>query len=391
ADGSWGFNMQHQKGRFPWWKVVCCPGSISRTIPQIPAYMYAHAGDDLYVTLYSANESEIALDGGKVKLSQKTEYPFDGRVALTVRPETDGQEFSLRLRIPTWAQDRFMPGELYSYTTPPKEKWQVRVNGKPVKSDELDKGFVVIKRAWKQGDKVELYLPMPVQFSTAYYRAVAFSGRVAATRGPLVYCAEEADNGMQVQRLAVSELPTQDQIKISTIQKGILKGVRMISFPGDERLDVPTNLSGREFAATLASPLMPYKGKERPATIRLVPYYSWNNRGEKSMTVWLPHKVEATEQGPLKWIAASETKPPISVVGNGTKIIFENKSGRRVKIVWIGYKGEQANYGELAPGGTREQTTYSNSTWMITDENDKPLGHFISGIYTAHAVIPKLN
>ena len=129
-----------------------------------------------------------------------------------------------------------------------------------------------------------------------------------------------------------------------------------------------------------------------PATIRLVPYFSWNNRGEKSMTVWLPHKVEAGKKGvPLEWVAASAEKAPISLVGNVTAIAINNKSGQPVKIFWVGYNGELVQYGELDPGGKREQKTYSNATWLVTDKNDKPLGHFITGPYPAAAVIPAQN
>ena len=135
----------------------------------------------------------------------------------------------------------------------------------------------------------------------------------------------------------------------------------------------------------------PYKGKEQPSTIQLVPYYSRDNRGEKSMAMWLPHKVEVKPQGLLTSAAAGDAKAPTSLAGIRTKIIFEYKSGRRVDMGWIGYNGSPKPYGELAPGACFQRNSYSNTTWLITDENDKPLGHFISGSYQAHAVIPKLD
>jgi len=391
CNGHWGFNMQHQKGRFEWWKVVCCPGSISRTIPQIPMYMYAHAGDDLYVTLYGASKTKLPLASGTVGIDQQTEYPYDGKIALTVSPATDAQEFALRLRIPTWARERFMPSKLYQYVnTPPRwNEWELKVNGEAVKP-ELEKGFAVLRRSWKRGDRVELDLPMPVQITKAAdRRLVAYSGRIAVTRGPLLYCAEEIDNGMRVQKLAIPELPEQDQIKISTITQGPLKGVKKISLPGTQRVDTPEPLDNREFRMYLTMPLKPYKGREKPMTVHLVPYNTWDNRGDKSMVVWIKSKAEAVPKGPLEWIPASKEEATASLPGVATTVTFKNESGRRVKVYWVSYKGERQQYGdELQPGATFKQTTYSNATWLITDENNKPLGHFISGPYDATAVIP---
>lgn len=245
-------------------KVPCCHGSICRTIPQVPGYMYAYTDREIYVTLYAANGTEIPLGAGKVQIKQETKYPFEGRVVLTVSPATEGQKFNLHLRIPTWAQERFLPGELYNFAARPP-KWELRVNGQLLEP-KLGKGFAVLSGPWKTGDKVQLDLPMPVQVNTCVEKVEAYRGRVAFTRGPLVYCAEAVDNNGSVQRIAVANLPAADQIKIATIPDGVLKGVTMISFPAVERLE----------------------GKELPATIQLVPYYSWDNRGDDSMAVWIP-------------------------------------------------------------------------------------------------------
>ena len=246
-------------------RVPCCHGSIARTIPQVPGYMYAHTDSDIYVTLYAANSTTIALGAGKVGIKQETKYPFDGRVTLTVSPASGGGKLNLRLRIPTWAREKFLPGALYSFTKAPPKNWEIRVNGQLVQT-KLDKGFAVIERTWKSGDKVQLDLPMPVQISTCIDKVEAYLGRVAVTRGPLVYCAEEPDNNGKTQRLAIGKLPEAGQTGISTIPDGLLKGASMISFPAVEVQGDQT----------------------KPLDIHLIPYYSWNNRGPKSMTVWIP-------------------------------------------------------------------------------------------------------
>lgn len=92
----------------------------------------------------------------------------------------------------------------------------------------------------------------------------------------------------------------------------------------------------------------------------------------------------------LKWIPASTVKPPRSRSGANTAIHFENKSGRKVKVYWISYEGNRQLYAELAVGGTRRQNTYLNNTWLITDEKDNPLGHFICMSGEGRAVIPAI-
>ncbi|MHC4248464.1 MAG: beta-L-arabinofuranosidase domain-containing protein [Planctomycetota bacterium] len=352
--------------RQPSRRVPCCHGSICRTIPQVPGYMYSHTESDIYVTLYAANRTTVPLKGGEVRVTQETKYPFDGRIVLELAPARDGQRFKLRLRIPAWAREKFMPGALYSFVAPPPKTWQVSVNGQPVEA-ELEKGFAVVERAWKSGDRIQLDLPMPVQMSTCIDKVKAYLGRVAVTRGPLVYCVEEADNNGKVQRLAVGKLPGAEQVKLSTVQDGILKGVTMVSFPGVER-------QGDE---------------ERPSTIHLVPYYSWCNRGSKSMNVWIPRGTKREMEGSLKWVpAAADANAPRSAGGQETAVVFENKTGRRVKIYWVGWRGGLRPYGELDPGETRRQNTYAGHTWQIADQDDKPLGHFIAGPQVSRAVIP---
>jgi hypothetical protein len=329
--------------------------------------MYARTDSDIYVPFYARNATNINLAAGRVGLKQETNYPFDGAVSLTVSPAVDGQKFALRLRIPTWAGRKFMPGALYSYLAGTQDKWSVSINGQLFQA-RLDKGFAVVDRQWKSGDKVRLDLPMPVRINSCVDKVAAYRGRVAVTRGPLVYCAEEADHDGPVYRLSLGKAPAARKSKVTTIEKGILKGVPTIGLPGVKRVD----------------------DKQQPTIIRLVPYYCWGNRGAKSMAVWIPRG----PVGPpklLKWIPSTGTgeKLPRSLwAGGSTTVIFENKSKRPVKIVWVGYRSKHQPYGQLDPGKTHGQGTHSGNTWLITDEKDQPLGHFIAGPQISRAVIP---
>ena len=92
----------------------------------------------------------------------------------------------------------------------------------------------------------------------------------------------------------------------------------------------------------------------------------------------------------LKWIVASDdVKPPKSKPGSFTVLTFENKRSHRIKLYWVDYSGSLKLYGEINSGENRQQTTYSDAVWLVTDEKDKPLGYFVSGQKVALAVIPK--
>ena len=274
ADGKTKFNHR-SAGRAPWFGCACCPSNIARLIPQVSGFMYAHTGDAIYVTLYGGNRTAIPIDGGTVKVAQTSGYPFDGRVDLVLSPDGP-QTFSLHLRIPTWAREQFVPGALYRYATDEAEPWTIHVNGEPVEAP-LEKGFAVVERTWRPGDKVRLDLPMPVRLSTCHPKVEANRGRMAVTRGPLVYCAEEVDNGGPVQRFFMLERPQTGPVKTAAFTDGPLAGIVKVALPAKE---------------------VGAGGSARDAALTLVPYYAWNNRGEKSMIVWLPRTAEAARGTP---------------------------------------------------------------------------------------------
>jgi len=268
ADGIRKFN-HGTGGRSPWFGCACCPSNLARLMPQVSGYMYAHTDDEIYLTLYGSSETEIPLAKGKVMIRQDSNYPFDGKVALKINPTTS-QRFALKLRIPTWTGDRFVPGALYSYIDGLRPQWTLKVNDRKVNSPVI-KGFAVIDRTWRRGDKVELNLPMPVRYNQTIDKVEANRDRIAITRGPLVYCAEQADNGgKKVQRFFIPEPAGSDETGIDVINDGLLKGIVMVSVTGREVAD----------------------GASRPATIKMIPYYAWNNRGEDSMIVWIPRNKE---------------------------------------------------------------------------------------------------
>jgi DUF1680 family protein len=322
ADGLTQFNHGNA-GRSPWFGTACCPSNIARLMPQVSGMMYSHTEDELYVTFYAGSSTSIPLKSGEVKITQETNYPFDEQIKLRIDPQKS-QRIRLKLRVPTWARsDRFVPGDLYRYTDSQPEIWIVEVNDE-LQSVELDKGFAVLDRIWQAGDEVALRLPMKVRFSEANENIEADKNRLAVTFGPLVYCAEGADNVDPVQRLLLNSIPSQDKIKTSTIKDGLLKNVTRIEIPM-QKVDLAKN-------------------KTDMFTTRLVPYYAWNNRGNGSMIIWFPTKEDQiiymdgdrARGGKFKTVKASYTGPRGSVVGIAESAVPQSSHDRTIQP-WLSH------------------------------------------------------
>lgn len=282
ADGRRPFN-HGTAGRAPWFGTACCPSNMARLIPQISGMTYAHSADDIYTVFYAGNSTTVPLEAGSVDLKQQTEYPFDGKVAITVSPEHDGQEFTLWLRIPTWCGSQFVPGKLYSYADAGQYQAQASVNGKRVRTEPSD-GYLPVRRAWKKGDLVELNLPMPVRYSVADERVKADRNRVCITRGPLVYCAEQPDNAHHTSLYILPQ--TGQQGRVEAFSEGVLKGISRITL----NAQAVTDDGAEEPTAT-----------EAPLT--LIPYYAWNNRGDNTtMNVWFARDSQTAIEGTVRTV-----------------------------------------------------------------------------------------
>lgn len=266
SDGKFRFN-QGQLGRAPFFGTACCPGNISRFLPSMPGYIYAVKGDALYVNLFVQSEAAVDVGGRNVILKQRTRYPWDGAVRITVEPEGRGA-WTLLVRIPGWARGEAVPGDLYRFIDDPKGKPSLKVNAKAV-AITLDRGFAGIRREWKKGDVVELDLPMPVRRVVANEAVKDDAGKVALVRGPLVYCAEWPDNGGHVLDLVLPD----DRPLQAEFRPDLLNGVAVIK---GEALASAKGPDGRVTA--------------RKQPFLAIPYYAWAHRGPGEMAVWLSRK-----------------------------------------------------------------------------------------------------
>jgi len=267
--------------RQEWFGCACCPSNISRFIPSLPGYVYARSDNDIFVNLYLSGRAEIELPGNKVELVQETQYPYEGKVEIIVNPEKE-DEFSLRLRIPGWAENEAIPGSLYKFAGEHHAEISLMVNGKTEKIRK-ENGYALINRKWKEGDKVILNMPMEVRTVTADERVEADRGRFAVQRGPMVYAAEWADNEGEVLNLVFSPDAEMNIEERPDMLDGTVV-IKTEARPASKKID-----SGLEL------------GKKRDVT--LIPYHLWNNRGAGEMMVWLPAEPEAAMATPAPTIA----------------------------------------------------------------------------------------
>ena len=276
SDGKYAFNADNTVERQPWFGCACCPSNLCRFIPSFPGYMYAVKDRQLYINLFAGNTATMQVGGKDVVLEQQTSYPWDGDITITVK-KNQAKAFDMLVRIPEWVNGTPVPSDLYQFSDGVKGSYSVKVNGQPV-SGNLKKGYLVINRPWKKGDVVSVHFDMPVRTITAHEKVKADEGRVAVERGPLVYCAEGADNkGFSIFNFL---MPQQPQFAVSDQQingkRDVNFSVKAISVKGKA---VEQDAQGNPTVTD--------------ATLTMIPYYAWNHRGPGLMEVWMPRSIKA--------------------------------------------------------------------------------------------------
>ena len=253
CDMKYKFNSGGTLTRQPWFDCSCCPSNMCRFMPSIPGYIYAQTTGSIYVNLFIQSSTEMEMDGIPVEIVQETNYPWDGHIKIVLSPEKE-TAFDLHLRVPGWAINLPLPGDLYSFTDFNSQKPVIKVNGEELKYDQ-DQGYAILSQTWKQGDVVEYELPMFTRKVEANTMVKSDSGLVAVVRGPFVYCIEEVDNKN------IDEISVSNELEyVTQFRSDLLNGINVIN----------AQLPDKTFAFTA------------------IPYYIWNNRGANKMKVWLP-------------------------------------------------------------------------------------------------------
>ncbi|MFD2200376.1 glycoside hydrolase family 127 protein [Shivajiella indica] len=259
-----------QHFRRAWFGTACCPSNISRLVASVGNYIYAKSDNAIWINLFIGSETIIQMGKVDVPIIMETKYPLNGDISITVNPEKPVQ-YALKLRLPGWANEEPVPGGLYRFEAKSSSFYKVSLNGKEVKYTE-ENGYITIDRKWKKGDRIEYYLPMEVRKVVARKELAANKDRVALQRGPLVYCVEGSDNEGKAWNILLPDLS-----KFEVVEHKVL----------NEKVMAIT---------TEASILTPSPNGEgivsETKTITAIPYYTWANRGQNEMQVWLPTKVK---------------------------------------------------------------------------------------------------
>jgi DUF1680 family protein len=210
--------------------------------------------------------------GKAVTLTQKTGYPYDGDIEITLDKTALKKEMALKVRIPGWVRGEVVPSDLYTFADDIKTGYTVTVNGVAVEGP-IEQGYFTITRKWKKGDKVVVHFDLEPRVVKAHPEVKADEGRIAVERGPVVYCAEWPDNpGFSVRGTIVNQKPTfrvQHSNDLFGVDK-IVTRAQALSYGTDGRLVV------------------------KDVDLTLIPYYAWCHRGSGEMTVWLPQTVQET-------------------------------------------------------------------------------------------------
>jgi DUF1680 family protein len=222
-----------------WFGCACCPSNISRFIPSIGSYIYLKNNKEVFVNLYVGNDVNFEMAKTNVKLTQTTNYPWDGDIAIDVNTETL-VPFCLKLRIPGWCKS-----------------FRASLNGKALDVSYIENGYLSIERNWASGDKVILSLDMPVELIKADDQVIEDKNKRAVQRGPLVYCIEQTDN----KKTNINEITINRDNKFTILPgEGILKNMKILT----------THDQNNE--------------------LTFIPYFAWDNREPGKMKVWINYK-----------------------------------------------------------------------------------------------------
>jgi uncharacterized protein len=247
---------QGKHNRWLWHRCPCCPPNIGRMVAAIGTYMYGIADDAVAVHIYGESVLRFDIAGQPVRLTQGSRYPWDGAVTLSVVTEAPAR-FTLYLRIPGWSRQA-----------------KLAVNGVAIDLPSVTRdGYAAIARDWTNGDAVSLDLEMIVERAYANPRVRHDAGRVALTRGPLVYCFEGVDNSFS---LSSASVPKDAQF-VFAFEPDTLDGV--VTLVAEASVESTTDWSNALYRRE--------PPKTEPAPIRAVPYFAWDNRAPGEMLVWL--------------------------------------------------------------------------------------------------------
>jgi DUF1680 family protein len=235
--------------RQAWFEIPCCPSNLSRTWANLGKYIFSSDGQAVWIHQYIGSQikpetgifSEIQMDSG---------LPYTGQVAIRLTPRTQA-EFALHLRLPAWSSLTQVTVNGEAVPVPPAA-FESQVAGGAY--DPRTAQFLPIRRAWSAGDRIEIEFDLAIRLRRAGSKVKGQRGKVAVTRGPLVYCLESLDN----------------------------PGVDLFTC----RLD-PTSLRAEPALELLGGIMVLRATTFDGRALTFIPYFLWANRGPSQMNVWV--------------------------------------------------------------------------------------------------------
>lgn len=203
--------------------LSCCPGSADTQV-EPSGLIYGQSNDTLFVGLFAASEAQLQLTGTRVRVTQRTRYPWDGEFEMRVEPDAP-TTFNVAIRIPAWTRGAPVAGDRYRFHDPDIPAPTLLVNGQTVRV-KIDRGFARFSREWRRGDVLHLYFPMRIQRVLSVSTDADNRARAAIQRGPLVYAFAPADAS-----LPTVTLPLEAELTDS-YRQDVAGGAVVINGPG---------------------------------------------------------------------------------------------------------------------------------------------------------------
>lgn len=248
--------------RKPWYAVPCCPSNISRTWADLGKYVYSTGPGELRIHQYinaQLQNQPIKLDDGSeitISLEMNSGFPYDGRVHIKIGELSAAPAgtvpWNILVRQPSWTTG--MHVTINGIPELSHVSAQVSQNDAASGFDPRTASFHTLHRNWGAGDEIVIEFEMPILTRRANPKVKGHQGKVAITRGPLVYCLESVDN------------PDTDIFNIA-MDTNSLEPVKISDQLGD---------------------IIQIRGNSKKGKLLiLIPYFLWGNRGSSRMTVWV--------------------------------------------------------------------------------------------------------
>lgn len=237
----------------------CCPPNTVRTIAEANSYAYTISDKGLYCNLYGGNNLKTKINKKEeLILSQETDYPWDGNIKLKI-DKAPKNAYSFFFRIPGWSKNV-----------------SVSVNGQTENIATTPGTYAEINRKWKKGDVIELNIPMQARLMESNPLVEETRNQVAVMYGPMVYCLESKDIPSKISIFDIV-IPADIKLQPKNIE---MEGNKIVALEGMAKYTERSN-NDNELYREIQAPSKEIK-------VSLVPYYSWGNRGDFDMSVWLP-------------------------------------------------------------------------------------------------------